>query len=110
MTGHCGRAEVGTGWGRRPSCAEVQMKDASGTQTGACFILGNSRGEWWDGREWSPRLAAAERYAGEPDPDRQAREAAAGVERLTGLACNVYYVSAAQASEFFGPAGGRGSG
>src|SRR5262245_18964097 len=27
MTGHCGRMILGTGWRRRPSCAEVQMKD-----------------------------------------------------------------------------------
>lgn len=71
----------------------------------ACFILGNSRGQWWTGREWSYDVSTARRYDDEPDPDRQAREAAVSVQAQTGTACNVYFVPADQARAFFARAG-----
>jgi hypothetical protein len=75
----------------------------------SCYILGNARGEWWTGSGWSRDLAASRRYAGEPDPDREARDAAREVQALTGERCNVYFVPADQAPMFFRRGRGAGS-
>jgi hypothetical protein len=88
----------------------VPLPPADGVPS-SCFVVRNSRREWWTGGGWSREAVEARRYPDQPDPHRQAREAAAEVEELTGTACDVYLIPADQARAFFAlrqpPAGGE---
>ncbi len=68
---------------------------------GDCFVLLNSTGQWWTGDGWSAKMKEAQRFTDEPDPDRQARQAAAAIEARTAIRCHLVYVSRHQARTFF---------
>lgn len=67
-----------------------------------CFALANRSGQWWTGIAWAA-AHQARRYSAGLDPDRDARQAAAEAESLTGISGHVYYIPESLCESFFAP-------
>src|SRR5262245_5114864 len=92
MTGHCGRMILGTGWRRRPCCAEVEMKDEGGY-----FVVMTDDGRYWSRDGPVERWRDAERFAFPlADPWLACRRACDDVARRLGVGAAPCYVPPAK--------------